>query len=197
MVRERYEAAAAGYDELYGEEQLVKYTVALRIVKPRGTVLDAGCGTGLLAEYMEATGLLRSIERYICLDYSKSMLSIAEERLRGLCPDKCQTVMGNVESIPLPPLVANVTYSFTVLDLVERPEKALSELIRVTRGFILVTFIERLGTWKKLGLNYIARAAGDVIGLVEGRRAGGDQADALGGAGQCRLYRPAAGRHGR
>lgn len=143
-VRERYEAACKGYDELYRAEQAEKYAAALRRVKPSGVVLDAGCGTGLLAEYMSVTGLMDRVDFYICLDYSSCMLDIARWRLSHLCPSKCVAVEGNVESIPLSDGSVDVTYSFTVLDLVEDLDSAVSELLRVTRGPVVVSMMKRL-----------------------------------------------------
>ncbi|GAB6148277.1 class I SAM-dependent methyltransferase [Stetteria hydrogenophila] len=143
-VRERYEATCGGYDELYRAEQMEKYAAALKRVKPRGVVLDAGCGTGLLAEYMKATGLMDYVDAYICLDYSSCMLGIAKWRLGHLCPSRCVVVEGNVESIPLRDKSVDVTYSFTVLDLVEDLDAAVRELKRVTRGPVVASFMKRL-----------------------------------------------------
>jgi len=53
---DRYEAGCEAYDELYLSEQLEKYEAALRLLRPRGRVVDVGCGTGLLVEYMAKGG---------------------------------------------------------------------------------------------------------------------------------------------
>nr|MEB3844198.1 hypothetical protein [Desulfurococcales archaeon] len=66
-IREKYEATAQGYDELYRAEQYEKYFAALRRVPPSGRVLDAGCGTGLLIEFLALQGLLHNVEEYVCL----------------------------------------------------------------------------------------------------------------------------------
>jgi ubiquinone/menaquinone biosynthesis C-methylase UbiE len=143
-IRERYEATCEGYDELYRAEQVEKYAAALKRVKPKGIVLDAGCGTGLLAEYMKSTGLLRLVDLYICLDYSSCMLEIARWRLSHICPSRCIMIEGNVESLPLHDSSVDVTYSFTVLDLVEDLNSAVRELLRVTRGPVVVSMMKRL-----------------------------------------------------
>ncbi len=143
-IRERYEATCSGYDELYRAEQIEKYAAALKRVRPRGVILDAGCGTGLLAEYMNSTGLLRMVDVYICLDYSSCMLSIAHWRLSHICPSKCVVIEGNVESIPLSDNSVDITYSFTVLDLVEDLHSAVRELLRVTRGRVVVSMMKKL-----------------------------------------------------
>jgi len=143
-IRERYEATAKGYDELYRAEQYEKFSVALKRVNPRGLVLDAGCGTGLLAEYMRVSGYLDNIDGYYCLDYSHNMLKIAKWRLTHICPIKCYVIEGNVMHLPFPDNIFDVTYSFTVLDLVDNLDIAVNELLRVTRGPVVASFLKRL-----------------------------------------------------
>ncbi|MCX8196490.1 MAG: class I SAM-dependent methyltransferase [Acidilobaceae archaeon] len=165
IIRERYEATCDSYDQLYRAEQYEKYFVALREIKPRGVVLDAGCGTGLLAEFMYAYGLLDDIERYICLDYSSCMLSIAAWRLGVLCADKCVVVMGDVQDLSLRDKSVDVTYSFTVLDLLDDPERGIEEILRVTRGRAVVSLMKALSLKDKLITRhrFIGSTAKDVI----------------------------------
>jgi len=70
---DRYEAGCEAYDELYLSEQLEKYEAALRLLRPRGRVVDVGCGTGLLVEYMAREGLLEAVDLYVCVDVSGCM----------------------------------------------------------------------------------------------------------------------------
>ncbi len=166
LIRERYEATAKGYDELYRAEQYEKYAATLRRVPPHGTVLDAGCGTGLLAEYMRATGLLDRIDTLICLDYSRAMLEIARWRLQIVCPGKCVTIEANVENIPLADKSVDVTYSFTVLDLVDDLLGAVEELRRVTRGPVIASLLKKLPYKDKLimlGAEIVAVTSKDVV----------------------------------
>ena len=170
VIRERYEATATGYDELYRAEQYEKYAAALPRVPPRGVVLDAGCGTGLLAEYMRARGYLEGVDLYICLDYSHAMLEIAKWRLGLLCPGKCIVVEGDVQAIPLADASVDVVYSFTVLDLVDDLEEALRELARVSRGPVVVSLLKKLPYKDKLlsrPHRLIAVTSKDVVFLVD------------------------------
>ena len=143
-VWRRYEATCRGYDEAYRAEQMEKYFAAVKRVKPEGVVLDAGCGTGLFIEFLAATGLLSRVEKLVCLDYSPCMASIAAWRASKLCPGKCIVGVANVEHLPLADKTVDVTYSFTVLDLVENLEVAVGELLRVTRGPVVVSMMKRL-----------------------------------------------------
>jgi ubiquinone/menaquinone biosynthesis C-methylase UbiE len=149
-IRERYEATAKGYDELYRAEQYEKYSVTLRRVPPKGKILDAGCGTGLLAEYMRSTGYLDSVDEYWCLDYSWEMLRIARWRLACICPDKCYVIEGNVMALPFRDNQFDIVYSFTVLDLVDDLHKAVGELVRVSKGAVVASLLKKLPHKDKL-----------------------------------------------
>jgi ubiquinone/menaquinone biosynthesis C-methylase UbiE len=94
------------------------------------TVLEAGCGTGLLLERVtrfagEAWGF----------DLSAGMLGKARER-------NLQVVQASVTSIPFPDERFDVVYSFKVLAHVEPIREALAEMSRVTRrgGYMLLEF---------------------------------------------------------
>ena len=170
VIRERYEATCKGYDELYRAEQYAKYAVALKRVPPRGKVLDAGCGTALLAEYLRATGYLESLDAYVCLDYSPCMLSIATWKLSALCPPgRCVTVLGNVEKLPLPSGLFDVVYSFTVLDLVDDLYSSVTELLRVSRGPVVASLLKKLNykdALLELGAEVVGVTDKDVILLL-------------------------------
>lgn len=108
-------------------------------------MLDAGCGTGLLLEYMAATGLLGGVSLYACVDYSPSMLARAAYRARVLCRGvDCLLVEGNVMSLPFHDSMFDVVYSFTVLDLVDDTLRAVEELLRVSRGPVVVSMLKTL-----------------------------------------------------
>lgn len=171
IIRERYNATASGYDELYRAEQYEKYATAIPLAPPRGRVLDAGCGTGLLAEYLRSKGLLGGVEGYYCLDYSREMLRIASWRLGVVCPPgTCHVIGGNVMALPFPDDTFDVVYSFTVLDLVDSVRAALRELLRVSRGPVVVSMLRKLpykAILRGLGYEPVAETRKDVIFLLQ------------------------------
>ncbi|MEB3757023.1 MAG: class I SAM-dependent methyltransferase [Desulfurococcales archaeon] len=165
-VREKYDATADTYDSIYKAEQFEKYMVTLSKIRPKGIVLDAGCGTGLFAEYLAPLGYFESsIKLYICLDYSRGMLEIASRRLSRICPQKCITIEGDIESIPLRDLGVDWAFSFTVVDLAEVKTKAISELDRVSKNGFVVSFLKKL-PYKDMfleSLKYLGSSSKDVI----------------------------------
>ncbi|MCE4606816.1 MAG: methyltransferase domain-containing protein [Desulfurococcales archaeon] len=165
-VREKYNATAETYDSIYKAEQFEKYMVLLSKLRPQGIVLDAGCGTGLFAEYLAPLGYFNSsIKLYVCLDYSRRMLDIASRRLSRVCPEKCITIEGDIENIPLRNSSVDWSFSFTVVDLAESKNMAVSELDRVSRRGFVVSFLKKL-PYKDIFLDtlkYLGSSSKDVI----------------------------------
>jgi ubiquinone/menaquinone biosynthesis C-methylase UbiE len=135
-IRDRYDDLGGRvYDLRYAEEQSLKYEPMLAEVRvrPDDIVLDDGCGTGLLFEYVTA---------YIVgLDVSVELLSKA----RGRAKDVAHLVNGDSESLPFRPCVFDSVMSFTVLQNASSPERMLSEMGSVRRvgGVIVVSILKK------------------------------------------------------
>jgi len=109
-----------------------------------GDLLEVGCGTGLLLER-----LARVTKSARGIDLSHGMLEKA--RFRGL-----EVRQGSAVDLPYPDATFDVTCSFKVLPHVEAIERALSEMVRVTRpsGVVLAEFynpISLRGLVKRFG----------------------------------------------
>jgi ubiquinone/menaquinone biosynthesis C-methylase UbiE len=94
------------------------------------SVLEAGCGTGLLLERVA-----RSAEEAWGVDLSGGMLSKARAR-------QLNVVQASVTDLPFPDERFDVVYSFKVLAHVERIQDAVNELARVTKrgGYMVLEF---------------------------------------------------------
>jgi len=59
-----YNEIAKGYDRLHKEEQLEKLEVIKNYFKPKGLMLDLGCGTGIAMEFfdVDSAGIDPSLE---------------------------------------------------------------------------------------------------------------------------------------
>lgn len=129
-----YDAIAEIYDELYGEEQAAKHREALRAAPPgSGPVLDAGCGTALLAELVDAY--------YVGLDKSLPMLKEAEKRVKHRAAD---LLCADAQHAPLRPRAFTAVYSITVVH--EAPE-LIPEALRILKpgGVLVVTLLKKRG----------------------------------------------------
>ena len=115
----------------------------LDLLKPGrgGTILDAGCGTGVFT-----LDLLASGAHVIGLDISLPMLRRAGEKARGV---PLQIVLGDMLHLPLPGNFFDRAISVTALEFIEDGQSAVRELFRVTKrgGSIVVATLNSLSPW--------------------------------------------------
>lgn len=141
---------ARGYDELYREEQYSKYDyVFSKGLVSKGVVVDIGCGTGLLYEYIVSNGY--EFDKYVCLEPSFSMLTIALKKLHH--DPRTILVTGFGELNGLRKSIADCVYSFTVWDNIPLNYRKifLEEIIKLVKysGYTVLSFI-RYGWEDKL-----------------------------------------------
>jgi len=124
------------YDSLYLEEQYTKYKCLLDVVKElRGLVLDAGCGTGLLYEFLKSRELASQL-KYVCVDPSREMLTRAKSRVDS---PLVLLLEGYAEELPFRSSVFDYVFSISTWGAISEKLKALRELKRITkRGGLLV-----------------------------------------------------------
>lgn len=125
-VEAYYDVTADSYDRLHGEEQRAKYAEALKALEGKAwkTILDAGCGTGLL--FSE----LGRFESLVGVDLSRRMLEKARKKIKG---KNVHLVRCDVENLPFKPGVFEACFLFTVAQNLPNPLKAFQELGRVAR----------------------------------------------------------------
>ncbi|MCS7108112.1 MAG: class I SAM-dependent methyltransferase [Sulfolobales archaeon] len=143
-----YNTLSRSYDELYGEEQKVKYGKIIKhLSRGLNSVLDVGCGTGSLLEYLIDSGY--SVLRYICIDVSDKLVEIASSRFRD---DKYKNTFTDlvVADLTFPPirselkldLVAMITVlkeSYNISNIVSKYLSVVGE-----NGFLVYTVIKKV-----------------------------------------------------
>ena len=169
IIRSRYSITASSYDELYLVEQYQKYASSIWQVKPEGKILDDGCGTALLLEYIAYHGLLTNINYYICLDITREMLKIALRRERNLnLTHIIDNIEADAEHLPLRPHSVNKVYSYTVFDLLANPARGIEEAKRVSKGDIIYSILRVIPRLKiKIAGKYLAETAKDIIFIIK------------------------------
>jgi len=132
LVSISYDVLAGAYDELYGDEQAAKYKVILERLSNLEVVLDAGCGTGLLAAALGDC-------YYVGLDKSRGMLAVAKRLTRLAAAD---LVRGDAEAMPFRSGAFSHVVSVTVIH--EAPG-LLGEAFRVVKrgGAVAVTLLRK------------------------------------------------------
>ncbi len=130
---EKYDSkAAAQLERAYQTPEIVNQrlrTLAALGLAAGESVLDAGCGTGLLLQ-QEALAVGRG-GRAEGMDYSDDMLALARERLREL--PQAGLRQGSIESLPFGDAEFDALSCTQTLLYVERLEQTLDEFFRVLK----------------------------------------------------------------
>jgi ubiquinone/menaquinone biosynthesis C-methylase UbiE len=138
--------------------------------------LDVGCGSGALSEAIINNCKPAALT---AIDQSENFVQIAQKRLgrRAHCR------VGNALSLPLDDASVNISVSGLVLNFIPEPEKALSEMMRVTdaAGTVAVYIWDYAGKMDFLRHFWDAAVAikPEVISLHESMRFPDSNADSL------------------
>jgi len=120
-IAKLYNASAHIYNARYREIQIKKYSSMLAGLKLRQPILDLGCGTGLLAEFLN--------KRIFGIDIAYKMAVQAKKEI---------VVVGDVCTLPFKNNSFNTILSFTVGQNVSNVKKFLSEILRIARPSALI-----------------------------------------------------------
>lgn len=112
-------------------------------MKPGMHVLDAGCGTGNFSMKLLDMGC-----RVTGIDISRGMLEKAQEKAR----ERAEFKFMDVYSLDYPDNYFDAAFSIAQFEFLEDREKAVEELLRVTKpgGQLIVGTINRDSAWGRL-----------------------------------------------
>jgi ubiquinone/menaquinone biosynthesis C-methylase UbiE len=129
-VIEYYDKLSRIYDALYGYEQKLKINEALKVIhiKPSDTILDAGCGTGLLFSY-----IANSARLIIGVDVSIKILKVAKKLIKKFGLSAISLVRADVDFLPFKDRIFDKAFAVTLLQNMPDPILTLKEIARVTK----------------------------------------------------------------
>lgn len=135
IIIEKYNSTSSFYDERYRRIQNEKFNFQLSNIHFKHiTILDAGCGTGLLLEFisnLHDENFHKDVQ-YIGLDISWKMLQEFVKKLKKRNYfGKISLILGDIENLPFREGVFNLILSFTSLQNLQVLNKGLKELFRV------------------------------------------------------------------
>jgi ubiquinone/menaquinone biosynthesis C-methylase UbiE len=116
------------YNKRYKRIQSEKYKYLLGNFERKDTVLDVGCGTGLLVDLLGS-----KVACIVGVDFSKEMMRIASEFLkkRGI---KRDLIRADADSLPFRNNAFTRIVSVTLLQNMPDPENTIREVARVLVG---------------------------------------------------------------
>ena len=154
QIKERYDLTADVYDERYKEIQFKKFRLLLQDIQLNGNILDHGCGTGLLKEFLGTP--------MFGIDLSFEMLKKAKERGELV-------VQGDLEHLPFKDKAFDNVLSFTALQNISNPGLALDELKRIAKDKTILTYLDKFDFMKQIEKRFDIREirqAGEDIGFI-------------------------------
>jgi demethylmenaquinone methyltransferase/2-methoxy-6-polyprenyl-1,4-benzoquinol methylase len=137
-IIEKYNSTSNFYDDRYRQIQNEKFRLQLKDTNLKYyTLLDAGCGTGLLFEYISnlfCNDINREL-RYIGLDISwKMLIQFYNKTKRTTYKGNCSLILGDIDNLPFREGKFNLLISNTALQNLQDLRKGLQELIRVGKN---------------------------------------------------------------
>lgn len=159
-VMHRYDLTAHIYDTRYAEEQTAKIEAVIESInmEKEASVLDVGCGTGLLFEYVA-----NKAEAIVGLDISRETLLQAKRHAKKFA--NVHLILADSDNVPLKEDVFSHVFALTLIQNTPNPFKTLNEIKRVSKenAVIIVTGLKKkfpIKAFKRLlhdaGLDVIA-----------------------------------------
>ena len=136
----RYNQSAHVYDSQYSEEQEAKIAAIKQhlSLKNNSTVLDLGCGTGLLIKHFADKTKL-----YIGVDVSRELLKHAKKKANLFL--NATLLQADADNLPFPNEAFDAVFAVTLLQNMPAPSTTLAEIVRVskTKASIIVTGLRK------------------------------------------------------
>jgi ubiquinone/menaquinone biosynthesis C-methylase UbiE len=135
-----YDRSAKDYDAAFRSIQYEKFRSLILPYKDfleGKTVIDIGCGTGLLLDFFSEEGISLN---YYGVDISKNMLMIAQEKKPDIL------IQGDMYNLPVKNETADIVASFTVLNIFPDDEEiVLTGMARILKpgGPMIISVLKK------------------------------------------------------
>ncbi len=139
-IMHNYNQSAHVYDTQYSEEQEAKIKTLVQnlALKHDSTVLDVGCGTGLLVKH-----LVGKTEFLAGIDISRGLLK--EAKRKAEVHHNAALVQADADHMPFPNQTFDAIFAITLLQNMPNLKEALNEIKRVSKppATIVVTGLRK------------------------------------------------------
>ncbi len=135
-VMMKYNTTFKSYDELHRYEQYEKYDSVkeyiISLINDNVSILDLGCGTGLLYEYV-SNACNKCEAYYVGLDISINMLKLAKRKILKNGRIFSDLILSDAEYLPFRSKCFDTVFAFTVIQNIPCPRCFLLEIKRVVK----------------------------------------------------------------
>ncbi|MFX1571162.1 MAG: class I SAM-dependent methyltransferase [Promethearchaeota archaeon] len=132
----KYNSTAYFYDKRYATIQEMKYEIAIKEFKlNRKRILDMGCGTGLLYEYLVNSTKNYEVSKYIYIgiDISWNMLLTFKSKMSQMGHLNPILILCDIENLPIRNKTLDSVFSLTSFQNLPYIEKGIEEMLRVSK----------------------------------------------------------------
>ncbi|MGB5910660.1 MAG: class I SAM-dependent methyltransferase [Promethearchaeia archaeon] len=141
----KYNSTSIFYDKRYRKIQEEKYSIILSdfLQEKNNIILDAGCGSGLLFEFIVKKFKVNQIKflKYIGIEISLNMLKKFAEKCRYLDNNlSVNLILSDIEHLPFRDNRIDSIFSITSLQNLPNIYKGITEIIRVGKHMANLEF---------------------------------------------------------
>ncbi|MHA1439911.1 MAG: class I SAM-dependent methyltransferase [Promethearchaeota archaeon] len=144
-IIDKYNKTSHFYDDRYFLIQSEKFNIALKNFRLKNKViLDAGCGTGLLLNYiLKSKGRKDNLRYfYVAIDISEKMLDIFKEKIKQIYEKNLfiNLMLADLENLPIRDHIFHEILSFTSFQNLPSILKGIKESFRVAKNNANIKF---------------------------------------------------------
>jgi ubiquinone/menaquinone biosynthesis C-methylase UbiE len=171
QIIDKYNATSHFYDKRYSKIQNEKFEIILKNYSNEDKIiLDAGCGTGLLLEFILNHGYTKDFKffSYVATDISWEMLKIFDSKLKNLIDtsfkNKINLILSDLENLPFRRERFHSIFAPTSLQNLPSIQKGITEMFKVAKdnAELKLTILK-----KKLDLEKLLTLLKSKIDLLE------------------------------
>ncbi|MFW9945233.1 MAG: class I SAM-dependent methyltransferase [Candidatus Odinarchaeota archaeon] len=136
-ILSKYNSTSIFYDKRYRKIQEEKYKLILSdfLQEKNKIILDAGCGSGLLFEFIVKKFEINQIKylKYIGIEISLNMLKLFAEKCKNLNNNlNVNLILSDIDHLPFRDNRINIIYSITSLQNLPNIYTGIIEILRVS-----------------------------------------------------------------